>query len=147
MPRVEAKGMLVIVSLMASSGLAAANIPVRTFTTVGGSRYIESEDVVSCGKESRDLLKKTAQAARSITVTAKTIRMNDGEPMDIDRRESDTISGMRVIDNPTPAFPDRKSALILTVTRVENGDYFFSVARLVVSGDSSCADTYARSLD
>ncbi len=139
------KGMIIALLLLAQ--VAAADVASRTYKAIGGSRYIESQDTPSCGKESRDLLKQTAQAARTITITTGTIRMNNGEPMEISERTEDTVSGMRVIANPTPDFPDRHSALVLTIVRLQNGDHAFSVARIVSSGDQVCLDAYGRSLD
>lgn len=138
------KAILVLLSL---AGTAYADIASGMYKTVGGARYMETDDVPSCGKESREAMKDLAKAARTVTINSTSVRMNDGEPMKIDKRTKDTVSGMRVIDSPTADFPDRKTALSITIHRIPNGDQFVSVTRLVASGDMMCADTYARSLD
>lgn len=84
--------------------------------------------------------------ARTVTVTANQVRMNNGEGFAIAKEDSESVLGAKSWPAPTETHPHRVITMVMGVT-VSAENTTFLVARTAESDGASCSDVYRVSIE
>lgn len=125
---------------------ANAEVPRRTFKSLGDVAYLARDGEASCGKASREMIRDAVKAARTITITSRQLRMNNGDAWTIEQEDDDGVFAGQSYPAPTEAHPRRMITTMMAVT-VIGEDATFVLLRNAESEGKSCSDAYRVSIE
>lgn len=136
-----------VVWFLAAMQFAHAEVEARTYKSVGDVVYMPQDDVPSCGKASRDLIKAAAKEIQTVSIGTRTVQMNNGKPWEITAREEDSLIASERRKDPVSGHPNRVVSFSALVVRTSPDDHIFAIMRTATSGNQSCSDAYRMSIE